>query len=139
MPPEPPRYWDASGVVSVLARDSHSNRAMRIAGRGGAHLLTSLAHAEAVAVLGRGTTSRSTAETQRHVRAVLSEHWVQTAVVPETETVLPLAFMHKLHGADLWHLGAAVALRVELPLLRFVTYDAVLAEAAAAEGFTVEQ
>ncbi len=130
-------YWDASALLSVLVRDKHSPAASRQLRAKGVHLVSSLALAETSAVLARlarlGEISASRA--QLAARSLLAEPWSALEVQPEREVVLELARRQPLRGADLWHLAAALTLRVELPELRFLSFDKELSRAAEQEGF----
>lgn len=125
-------------MLSVLAHDEHSVRARRLMRRPGEHLLSSLSHAESVSVLARAQPLLSPALLDR-THTALARRWRATPVVPERDVVAELASRHRLRGADLWHLAAAAALRDTLRSLHVVTYDGALAEAARAEGFTVDE
>ncbi|MHB8762796.1 MAG: hypothetical protein ACYDA8_00410 [Deferrisomatales bacterium] len=55
-------------------------------------------------------------------------------MLPEAPACASLSRRHRLRGADLWHLAAAVTLRERLPDLCLITFDAALREAAETEG-----
>lgn len=122
-------YWDASAVLSVLIRDTHSTRASGVARRAGTHLLSTLAYAEAAAVIGR-------LERNRELPTVLAESsreilrdgpWRRLALQPDWANIDEQAVRWPLRGADLWHLATALTLTRELPELRVLTFDSRLA------------
>jgi predicted nucleic acid-binding protein len=130
-------YWDASALLSLLVEDRHSASARRAAGkRAASHLVSSLALAEVHAVLARLERERILGpESHRELRSRLrGGPWRATAVHPAAERLGDLASRHPLRGADLWHLGAALALADALPGLRMLSFDRRLAAAADAEG-----
>jgi len=129
-------YWDASALLSVLLRDEHSEKAVAFASIDASHLVSSLAWAEAHAVIGR---------TERHnpkdapwcsaARAAIADApWRQAFVLPAWNHMRDLATRHPLRGADLWHLAAAKTLLADLPDLAFLSFDQRLAAAATSEG-----
>jgi predicted nucleic acid-binding protein len=61
--------------------------------------------------------------------------WLRLSVDPDRQQISALARAWPLRGADLWHLAAAKALQADLPELRFLSFDAKLAQAARGEGF----
>lgn len=129
-------YWDASAILSVLAQDSNTEDARRRLTAGTQHLVSSLGHAEVVAVLARMEREgrARTDEITLARKAFGSGPWRRLAGIPQTETIEALSRHYSLRGADLWHLAMAVSLRPDLPELRLVTYDARLAEGARGEG-----
>jgi predicted nucleic acid-binding protein len=129
-------YWDASAILSALARDSHTDDAHRRLASGSHHLVSSLAHAEVMAVLARiEREGRAPAdEISLARRALGSGPWRRLGGVPRPETTEELSLRHPLRGADLWHLAMAISVRSELPELRMLTYDTRLGEGAAKEG-----
>ncbi len=129
-------YWDASAILSALAQDSHTEDARKRLTPGTQHLVSSLAHAEVLAVLARmEREGRAQAEEISLARKAFgSGPWRRLGGVPQTETTEELSRRHPLRGADLWHLAMAVSLRPELPELRILTYDTRLGESAKKEG-----
>jgi predicted nucleic acid-binding protein len=130
-------YWDASALVSMLVEDRHSAAARRVAGdAASSHFVSSLALAEAHAVIGRLVREGILApERLRDVRARLSGGpWRETRVHPDAGRLGDLALRHPLRGADLWHLAAALALAELLPGVELLSFDEPLGAAAAAEG-----
>jgi predicted nucleic acid-binding protein len=129
-------YWDTSAVLSALFRDDHSDEATARARAGGIHLISSLAWAEAHAVIARIERERLLATVLVDAaREVLeSGPWRRLNVSPEWNLVQTLARSWPLGGADLWHLAAAADLRADLPELVLLTFDARLAAAAHGEG-----
>jgi predicted nucleic acid-binding protein len=133
-------YWDASALVSTVIEDAHSGVVRRVAAaRDAQHLVSSLAAAEVQAVLGRLVREgHLSAELAREVQARLrGGPWRRTSVQPDEARLGELALRHPLRGADLWHLGAALALRELLPGLALLTFDERLRAAAEAEGLSV--
>lgn len=129
-------YWDASGLISALMRDEHSERAIAYANIATTHLVSSLSWAEAHAVIGRIERDNpadapwcSAART-----AIADAPWRHAYVVPSWDRVQELARLYPLRGADLWHLAAAKTLQADLPELTFVSFDQRLTAAAASEG-----
>jgi predicted nucleic acid-binding protein len=130
-------YWDTSAVLSVLFRDEHSTRSRRLARSDGAHLVSSLAWAEAHAVMARlerdGSLASPLLDAAREV--IRDGPWRRVSISPPWSLTVALAKSWPLRGADLWHLSAAKALRADLPELTMLTFDQRLAAAAEAEGF----
>ncbi|MBN2125570.1 MAG: type II toxin-antitoxin system VapC family toxin [Deltaproteobacteria bacterium] len=128
-------YWDTSALLSALFRDGHSSEAAEWAGREGLHLMSTLAHAEACAVIARMQRERILADLLiKAALEVLHEGpWRRLNASPQWETVQPLAEKWPLRGADLWHLATAKSLQKDLPELLLLTFDAGLRDAAAGE------
>jgi len=128
-------YWDTSALLSAIFRDAHSDDAQQWARRSGVHLLSTLAWAEAHAVIARIERERVLAAVLLHsARETLgSGPWRRVNASPEWAEVRKLSGKWPLRGADLWHLAAAKSLRVELPELVILTYDVHLAAAARGE------
>ncbi|MBN1771663.1 MAG: type II toxin-antitoxin system VapC family toxin [Deltaproteobacteria bacterium] len=138
----PPRlfYWDASALVSAVIADAHSGVVRRVAAaRDAQHFVSSLAAAEVQVVLGRLVREgQLSAELAREAQARLrAGPWRTTSVQPDEARLGELALRHPLRGADLWHLGAALALRELLPGLGLLSFDERLRAAAEAEGLDV--
>lgn len=129
-------YWDASAILSALVEDSHTGDARRRLASASPHLVSSLAHAEVMAVLARmereGRAGADEISLAR--RAFASGPWGRLGGGPQAETTAVLSRRYPLRGADLWHLAMAVSLRSDLPELRMQTYDARLAAGAQQEG-----
>lgn len=129
-------YWDTSALLSYFFTDIHSATAQRRAATKGVHLVSSLAHAEACAVIARmtreGIIDAAAAES---VEAAMTEGcWRQLNGLPDRTTVAALAQKWPLRGADLWHLALAVSLQTELPELQLISFDERLSQAATGEG-----
>jgi predicted nucleic acid-binding protein len=129
-------YWDTSAIISAIFRDGNSGEAVAASGASGTHLLSSLAWAESHAVIAR-------IERERAIAAVLvaaarealeTGPWVRVNVVPDWQQIVLLARSWPLRGADLWHLAAAKGLHADLPELRILSFDSLLAAAAHGEG-----
>lgn len=131
-------YWDSSAVLSVLFQDSHSGRATATARRSDVHLLSSLAWAEVHAVVARIERERALATVLVNAAREALERgpWRRVNVSPEWGFAPFLSRRWELRGADLWHLCAAKTLRVDLPRLKLLTFDARLAAAAREEGLS---
>ncbi|MBI5499919.1 MAG: type II toxin-antitoxin system VapC family toxin [Deltaproteobacteria bacterium] len=130
-------YWDASALVSMLVENEHSAAARRAAAaREAAHFVSSLASAEVHAVIARLARERILQPDQaRDARTRLAGGpWRWTRIQPDVARLGDLALRHPLRGADLWHLGAALALADLLPGLELFGFDQRLMAAAAAEG-----
>lgn len=69
-------YWDTSALLSCLFMDSHSAIAQKWAAIEGHHLLSSLAHAEACAVITRMTREGMVDEADANAaRAAMQNGW----------------------------------------------------------------
>ncbi len=132
-------YWDASALLSTLVTDAHTAAAQAYLRDHAQHLVASLAAAETLAVLARIERQSSVdgAAIAAAREGLLRGPWRWTRVAPEAATCAALARRHRLRGADLWHLAAAVTLRESLPELTFLTFDAALRDAADTEGLIV--
>lgn len=128
-------YRDASAILSRLVRDAHTAGAMERLSGEGYHLVSSLAFAEVHAVLARiGREAGQAAASEQARESFAGGPWRWVEAGPERSLCESLAAAHGLRGADLWHLATALTLRLRLPELTLLTYDRVLARAAAAEG-----
>lgn len=133
-------YWNASVLVSAVIEDEHSKVVRRAAGmRRAQHFVSSSALAEVQAVVGRLVRERYlSADLGREVQARLRTGPRRaTFVQPDRLRLEELALRHPLRGADLWHLGAALALHDLLPGLALLGFDDRLCAAARAEGLVV--
>jgi len=130
-------YWDTSAVLSYLFVDSHSAITHKWAATEGHHLLSSLAHAEACAVVARMTREGIIDETDANAARATVQNgwWRQLNGLPDRDTVSLLAQKWVLRGADLWHLAMAVSFREELPELKLISFDDRLNKPATGEGF----
>jgi len=129
-------YWDASALLSVLFRDEHSGVAAPRAREPGAHLVSSLAWAEAHAVIARLQRERMLADVlvEAAREALELGPWHRINVAPDWRSLAEPAQRWPLRGADLWHLALAARLHAELPELELLTFDTRLAAAARGEG-----
>ena len=129
-------YWDASAVISVLAEDTHSREAAKHLEASRAHLLSTLAYAEVLAVLGRLRRGRTVAAgpLDASLAALQNGPWHRITVVPTWDSTYRLAQKWPLRGADLWHLATADSLRRDFSRVRLITLDQNLREAAIGEG-----
>ncbi|OQX08601.1 MAG: hypothetical protein BWK76_23395 [Desulfobulbaceae bacterium A2] len=129
-------YWDTSALLSYFFADLHSAIAQKYVKIEGVHLLSSLAHAEACAVIARmakqATVDHNFAKTI--FTALERGPWRPLNGLPERKIVSKLSQQWSLRGADLWHLSLVVSLQKDLPEIKLVTFDNQLLEAAGGEG-----
>lgn len=132
-------YWDASAILSVLIRDTHSTRATAVARRPATHLMSTLAYAEVSAVIAR-------LQRERQLPAALADScrellrgglWRRLVLQPDWATMDEQAGRWPLRGADLWHLATTITLTREVPEVRVLTFDARLGAAADRLGLTL--
>lgn len=129
-------YWDASAILSTLIRDTHSEEAQEWTLKEGAHLLSSLAYAEVLAVLSRMKRERMMADllVEATLQTLESGPWRRLNSGPEWNLMAALSKKWSLRGADLWHLSAAKSVYEQLPELKVLTFDTRLKAAAHGEG-----
>ena len=129
-------YWDASAILSALIRDAHSDEAQEWVRKEGAHLLSSLAYAEVLAVLFRMKRERAMADVlvEAALEALDRGPWRELNPMPTWGHMVELSKRWSLRGADLWHLSAAKSVSEHLPEVRVLTFDARLRVAAQGEG-----
>lgn len=132
-------YWDASAILSVLIRDSHSTRATAVARRSAIHLISTLAHAEVSAVIARLERTRELPSVlAKASRELLRDGpWRRLHLQPDWTSIDEAAPRWALRGADLWHLATAATLSRELPEVRVLSFDGRLAAAAAGLGLAL--
>jgi len=132
-------YWDTSALLSRFFTDGNSAKARQWAEIDAEHLLSSLAHAEACAVIARMTREGliDPALPEALHSAMGSSPWRMLNGLSDRDLVADLALKWPLRGADLWHLGLAVSLKKDLPEIRLITFDARLLAAASGEGLAV--
>ena len=130
-------YWDASAVLSVLIKDSHSETARRWIRKTGLHLLSSLAYAEVVSVLGRMRRENFLTGIllQSASQELLEGPWRFLNLCPARDQVDSLRGKYALKGADFWHLALAGTMKREISELMFITFDQKLRDGAEMEGF----
>lgn len=133
-----PLYWDASAVISLLIADPHTRKARQAAHPDGFHLLSSLSVAEVLSVLSRRKTGDVSAQKEEFSRELDEGNWSLDLTGPSSKTLKSLSAHHPLRGADLWHLAKALELKVEIPELRLITFDADLANSCRQEGLLYE-
>ena len=82
-------YWDASAIISVLFRDSHSDSARAMAQKEGFHLVSTLAYAETCAVIARLQRERVLAEVliQAAFDVLRDGPWRHLTFLPDWEMV----------------------------------------------------
>ncbi len=129
-------YWDSSAILSTLVKDSHSEEAQEWAHREGAHLLSSLAYAEVLAVLSRMKREGIIADllAEAALQTLENGPWRRLNSEPPWNLMAALSKKWPLRGADLWHLSAAKSVCEQLPELKVLTYDSRLKAAAHGEG-----
>lgn len=128
-------YWDTSALLSYFFSDSHSAKAREWEATDGVHLISSLAHAEACAVVARmGREGVIDAVAMEMTRAAMRDgRWRRLNGLPDRAMIEALSRKWPLRGADLWHLAMAVSLKNELPELKLLSFDDRLNEAATGE------
>ncbi|OGR08085.1 MAG: hypothetical protein A2511_17880 [Deltaproteobacteria bacterium RIFOXYD12_FULL_50_9] len=128
-------YWDTSALLSRFFTDIHSGMAQKWSEIEAVHLLSSLAHAEASAVIARMTREKvlEPALSETICKAMGNGPWRVLNGLPDRSVVADLSQKWPLRGADLWHLALAVSLKKDLPEIRLLTFDDRLLEAAAGE------
>jgi predicted nucleic acid-binding protein len=129
-------YWDASAILSTLIKDTHSEEAQEWAHKEGAHLLSSVAYTEVLAVLSRMKRERMMADllAEAALQTLESGPWRRLNSGPEWNLMAALSKKWPLRGTDLWHLSAAKSVCEQLPEVRVLTFDAKLKAAAHGEG-----
>jgi len=135
-------YWDTSALVSLLNKEPAAVRYERLA-RGQKITTWWGAFAECAAAIARlareGSAPSQTAESYRMLEH-LSREWLE--IEPSEQLRRAATRMLKtyaLRAGDALHLGAAmVASHFDPLVLRFLTEDTRLKNAAALEGFVVE-
>ena len=134
-----PIYWDASAVLSVLVADVHSTKASAAARSSGVHLLSTLASAEAFAIVARlereGSLRTVLANDARDL--IVNGPWRRLALQPDWKSIQSLSPRWPLRGANLWHLALADTLRRDLPELKVISFDARLSVASQGIGLQV--
>ncbi len=118
-------YWDASALLSVLIEDRHTQDARHWLHGGHVHLVSSLAFAEVVAVLGRiaRTLPGGAAAVAEARKIFLGGPWRWVNAQPDRAIIERSATGSSLRGADLWHFSLYQTLRETLPELRLLTFD----------------
>lgn len=134
-------YWDASAILSVLFRDSHSNTAHMWAKNGGVHFISTLGHAEVCAVIARMHRELILSDPLVTVSFEMLDQgpWRRLSVNPDREITQSLSQKWPLKGADLWHLAVVKTLRKDLPELVLFTFDKRLLKAGSGEALGPDQ
>jgi predicted nucleic acid-binding protein len=130
-------YWDASAILSLIARDAHTDDALSWYEKDCTHLMSTLAYAETCAVLSRLQRDRiiTGSEASGSLDAIASLPWKRLLLCPGWDEISEVSGKWGLRGADLWHLSLALTLRRrQLSELVLLTYDSQLRSAAAGEG-----
>ncbi len=125
-------YWDASAILSVLFKDSHSDVATNWAEKDAVHFLTTLAYAEVCAVTSRMQKEMVLSDLliEAGFEFLHQGPWRRLAISPEWDITRELSEKWFLRGADLWHLATAKSLQKEFPELIMLTFDSRLEAAA---------
>ncbi len=128
-------YWDASAILSVLFKDSHSNTAVKWIAKEAVHFLTTLAYAEVCAVISRMQRENVLSDIliKAGFEALDQGPWRRITINPKWDIARSLSKKWPLRGADLWHLAAAKSLQSEFPELVMLTFDLRLENAAKGE------
>lgn len=128
-------YWDASAILSVLFKDSHSDSALKWAKIDCVHFISTLAYAEVCAVIARMKRENILSDPLVKVSfdSVDQGPWRRLSILPDWEITKRLSDKWKLRGADLWHLASAKTLQGELPEMVLITFDTRLMEASNGE------
>ncbi|MDO9530098.1 MAG: type II toxin-antitoxin system VapC family toxin [Syntrophales bacterium] len=129
-------YWDTSAILSVLFKDRHSNTAQKWVHEEGVHFISTLAYAEACAVIARMQRESVVADilAQASFETLDKGPWRRLAAWPEWIIVQSLSAKWPLRGTNLWHLATAKSIQKEIPELFLLTFDARLQKAAKGEG-----
>ena len=129
-------YWDASAILSVLFKDSHSSAALKWAEAEGIHFMSTLAWSEVCTVIARMKRERIISELLEATgyEALRQGPWRRMSAFPDWEVTRSLSQKWPLRGADLWHLATAKSLQDELPELVLLTFDSRLEQSAGGEG-----
>jgi len=129
-------YWDASAILSVLFKDSHSHIATKWAVKDAVHFLSTLAYAEICAVMSRMKKEHVLSDIliKSGLEVLDQGPWRRIRISPEWEITRDLFQKWPLRGADLWHLAASKSLQKEFPELMVLTFDSRLKMAAKGEA-----
>lgn len=132
-------YWDASAILSVLFRDSHSDWARAYLKPNVVHLVSSLGWAETCAVISRMRRGGYLGDVLVSAAYETMERgpWRRIYVLPDYDELKSLAGRWPLRSADLWHLAVAKTLRREIPELVILTFDERLGRAAEGESLAL--
>lgn len=121
-------------MLSVLLRDTHSDRALACIRRPDVHILSSLAWAEVHAVMARhlreGTPDHAISQAASALERI---GWRHLRTGPSRAYVSTLARRWPLRGAELWHLATARTIADEIRV-SVLTFDRALEAAARGEG-----
>ncbi len=134
-------YLDTSALVKLFVHEPGTEEALRLWDAATLRTTAILAYAECRAALAAAVRAhRLTAPGLRTARRLLNDHWDELAHIGVGERMVraagELAESQALRGYDAIHLAAAVAAG-EGGTLVFVTWDRVLADAAARVGLPV--
>jgi len=129
-------YWDASAILSVIFKDTHSTIASAHAESEAVHFISSLAYSEVAAVISRMKRESILSDLLVDISFDVLERgpWRRIAIHPDQHIARNLAVKWPLKGADLWHLAAAKSLKNEFPELVLLTFDSKLTQAAKGES-----
>ncbi len=129
-------YWDTSAVLSVLFKDSHTDKARMYLSEEGVNFISTLAYSETCAVIARMQREQILADilVKASFESLEGAFWRRLNIWPDWKIVPHLSKKWPLRGADLWHLATAKSLQKELPELFLLTFDNRLQKAAQGEG-----
>jgi predicted nucleic acid-binding protein len=128
-------YWDSSAILSALFKDARSEEAIEWSRKKGVHLISTLAYAEACAVITRLKREKILADVLINAafEALEQGPWRHLNILPEWDVIKILSQKWSLRGADLWHLTVAKTLQNQIPELELLTFDKRLKSAAKKE------
>ena len=131
-------YWDASAILSIIFQDANSETARTWIESDAVHFVSSLAYAEVCAVLARLQKLKVLSDVLISAGYDLlnRDPWRRISVNPDWQAFQTLSELRSLRGANLWHLVAALKLRIDFPELMLLTFDKKLEAAAKEEQLT---
>jgi predicted nucleic acid-binding protein len=137
------RFWDASAVLPLCCQQPATDPLLRLLEADDEVVVCWATGIECAAALARlerdGAMSERDLQPARARLHALSERWSEVNATPAVRSLAgQLLRRHSLQAAEASQLAAALVWRAELPVdAPFVTLDARLHAAAAAEGFSV--
>lgn len=128
-------YWDTSAVLSALVEDRHSEIACKYINWKGIHFLSTLAAAETYAVLHRMRHERALTDIfyKSAIEVFENSPLRKISIQPDWKVIHKMSCRYVLKGADLWHLASVKTIKMELPEVKIMTFDAKLSKAAKKE------
>jgi predicted nucleic acid-binding protein len=132
-------YWDSSGILSALFKDSHSRKVLVWFKKKGIHLISSLGCAEVCAVISRLKRDKmlSGVLADAALNTISAGPLRQLNIQPDRKWIVSLSAKWPLRGADLWHLAAAKTLAEQIPEMILLTLDDRMRTAAEGERLAV--